>query len=378
MSTLKPSSIKKLRSGFSTGACSAAIIRAAWTFYHSKEMCLECETLFPDGLYRTLKIEKIFQTENCYVAQIVKDGGDDPDITNGARIIATLRPCELSELDDADYCFEIYNGTLILRGGEGVGKATRLGLELDVGKWAINPVPRKMIVDNLKDAGFGKTESQCWLAELSVENGEALAKKTLNPTLGVIGGISILGTTGIVEPHSHKAYIETVRIMVSSARKERLPAVVFCTGARSARFAREHIPYSLPEYAYIRIGDFIAESLDLAAEYRIPEVVVACMPGKLFKYACGYRYTHAHSVALDTEQLGTFLHAAKVEQKIIDKAVQCPTVKEALAMLTEKEYKTVLSYLKRSALGYFHEWYGSRNISILLFSSSGELIGLNY
>ena len=158
---------------------------------------------------------------------------------------------------------------------------------------------RRMIAENLRRAGL---DAGCWLLEIGVENGEELAKHTLNPLLGVVGGISILGTTGLVRPYSHEAYIETVRICVKSHHTAHGTTMVFCTGGRTKSGAERRLPH-LPETAFACIGDFIAESLAAACEYGMREIAVACMAGKLCKYAAGFENTHAHKVSQDMDLL---------------------------------------------------------------------------
>ena len=190
---------------------------------------------------------------------------------------------------------QIGNGTLILRGAEGIGLCNRRGLDCELGRWAINTGPRNMISENLRRAGFS---SGCWLLEIGVENGEELAKHTLNSHLGIMGGISLLGTTGLVRPYSHEAYIHTVRICVKSHFLSGGSTMVFCTGGRTKSGAELHLP-QLPATAFVSIGDFIAESLAAACRYGMREIAVACMPGKLCKYAAGFENTHAHKVSQD-------------------------------------------------------------------------------
>lgn len=150
---------------------------------------------------------------------------------------------------------------------------------------AVTGGPRRLLVENLARAGM---TDGCWLLELGVENGTELARHTLNPRLGVEGGISILGSTGLVRPYSHAAYVETVRLCVRARQRSGGREMVFCTGGRTQAGARRQLPH-WPESAFVCIGDFIADSLGIAARHRMQEVVVACMAGKLCKYAAGLR-----------------------------------------------------------------------------------------
>ena len=179
---------------------------------------------FLDGRERELPL---LQSGAGHMAAIRKNGGDDPDCTHGATLYADIRACLSGEIRAEDYVLQIGNGTLILRGAEGIGLCNRRGLDCELGRWAINTGPRNMISENLRRAGFS---SGCWLLEIGVENGEELAKHTLNSHLGIMGGISLLGTTGLVRPYSHEAYIHTVRICVKSHFLSGGSTMVFCTG----------------------------------------------------------------------------------------------------------------------------------------------------
>ena len=224
---------ESLRCGFTTGASAAAAGMAAYRFQVEKQLPERVDLLFPDGQIREFKIT----LSDGGFAQVIKDAGDDPDITDKARISASFLFVEIGELRSEDYVIDIGLGKLILRGGAGVGLCHRRGLDCDAGKWAINKVPRRMIVENLKRAGFGKVEV-CGLLTIEVANGRKLALKTLNAKLGIEGGISILGTSGIVYPYSHKAYIKTIAVLVKAVADCGGLEVVFCTGGRTLKRRR--------------------------------------------------------------------------------------------------------------------------------------------
>lgn len=195
---------KNLRWGYSTGACAAAAAKAAWIRLTRGGAPQSIWVHFLDGRERELPL---LQSGAGHMAAIRKNGGDDPDCTHGATLYADIRACLSGEIRAEDYVLQIGNGTLILRGAEGIGLCNRRGLDCELGRWAINTGPRNMISENLRRAGFS---SGCWLLEIGVENGEELAKHTLNSHLGIMGGISLLGTTGLVRPYSHEAYIRPV------------------------------------------------------------------------------------------------------------------------------------------------------------------------
>ena len=301
-----------------------------------------------------------------------EDGGDDPDCTHGAILFGNMRRCSASDARKEDYTLSVGGGTVILRGAAGVGLCTRPGLDCEQGKWAINTGPRRMIAENLHHAGL---DAGCWLLEIGVENGEELAKHTLNPLLGVVGGISILGTTGLVRPYSHEAYIETVRICVKSHHIAHGTTMVFCTGGRTKSGAERRLP-SLPETAFTCIGDFIAESLAAACEYGMREIVVACMAGKLCKYAAGFENTHAHKVSQDMDLLRAEVRKhLPGEEALHDALAHSVSVREALLSIPEADRPGILRRLARTALGQFARRCGENiALRLLVFDFEGQFL----
>ena len=347
---------KALRWGYSTGACAAALARAAWLHLQGREAA-RVVVRFLDGVERILPL---LATDDHAVA-IRKDGGDDPDCTHGAvlfgRLTRTTEPAR-----PEDYTLAVGGGTVILRASSGVGLCTRPGLDCERGKWAINLGPRRMIAENLAEAGL---DAGSWLFELGVENGEELAQHTLNPHLGVVGGLSILGTTGLVRPFSHEAYIETVRLCVRSHHRSGGTRMVFCTGGRTRSGAARRFP-ELPATAFACIGDFIAESLAVACAYGMREIVVACMAGKLCKYAAGFANTHAHKVSQDMDLLraelrrclpgsGALEASGESSGEIFAAVAHSVSVREALLAIPEALRPELLRHLARTALERFAE-----------------------
>jgi len=346
-----------LRKGFTTGACAAAATRTAWNILSGAwdRAPDSVETLFPDGSRCAIPLRSAEKLDaDSAIAGVVKDAGDDPDATDGALVEARLSRSSKDAAIPEDHVETAGPAELIIRGGKGVGLATKPGLKIPSGKWAVNPAPRKMILDNLLDAGFG-AETGAWLLEISIPAGAEIAEKTLNPKLGIVGGVSILGTTGVVEPHSHEAYAETIRILVEKARGEKLGEVVFCTGAATEKEARKSRP-DLPDAAFIRIADFIRDAIDAAKNAEIPKASVACMPGKLFKYALGMEYTHAHAEEMDIADLKPFLDTIEAEETRKKDALEASTVRGALSALSETERAKLLDKLSQTAEKRLNEW----------------------
>lgn len=356
-----------LRKGFSTGANAAAAITAAWRMLNGENAGESVPLLFPDGETRMLPLA----ASGPGFARIIKDGGDDPDCTHGAVMEARVRTAVREEAAPEDYLLSIGGATLILRSAGGIGLCTLPGLDCEQHKWAINQGPRRMIADNLARAGM---REGCWLAEIFVRDGERLARKTLNPLLGVVGGISILGTSGIVRPYSHEAYIATIRICVRSTRLSGFDKAVFCTGGRTASMAKALLP-GYPSISFICIGDFIAESLQSAGEQGMNEAVVACMPGKLCKYAAGFSNTHAHKVAQD---MPLFLRTAERHAALTEEArrsiLSCSSVRQALALVPEEAHLSLYRDLAAEARHQFQRHVPGLPVRFLISGFSGNLL----
>lgn len=338
---------KKLRWGYSTGACAAATAAAAWARLTRGETPASVRLRFLDGKERDLPL---LPPHADHMAAIRKDGGDDPDCTHEAIVYADMRACRPDEIRAEDYALRVGDGTVILRGVEGIGLCTRRGLDCEQGHWAVNTGPRTMIADNLRLAGL---DSGCWLLEIGVEDGETLAQNTLNSHLGIAGGISILGTTGLVRPYSHEAYIYTIRICVKSHHLSGGSTMVFCTGGRTKSGAQARL-HELPDTAFVCIADFIAESLAAARRWGMREIVVACMAGKLCKYAAGFDNTHAHKVSQDMDLLRAEVRRALPAETALHQALEhSASVREALLSIPEAARDGLLHNLARVALEQF-------------------------
>ena len=242
----------ELRTGFSTGACAAAAASAAWLRFRGTDPGDGIDILFPDGKRRRIDLAGSKATEHPS-AWVIKDAGDDVDITDKAVIRVSVQKIEGADVLEADHVEKCGKCNIVLRAGDGVGRVTRRGLDVPVGKWAINPVPRRMIIDNLKHLDID-SEDCSLLFEISIDNGAELAGKTLNPTLGIEGGLSILGTTGLVIPCSNKAYIATIKILLRGAAECGCKTAVLVTGGKTHRLARSEFP-DLPCVAFVGYRD---------------------------------------------------------------------------------------------------------------------------
>jgi cobalt-precorrin-5B (C1)-methyltransferase len=277
---------RALRTGWTTGTCSAAAAKAATTALHTGQLQQAVEVALPDGRRVGFPVERCELHEGEAVAAVVKDAGDDPDVTHGAHLTATV-----SWRDEPG---------LQLDGGQGVGTVTKPGLGLDVGGPAINPVPRQMI--SIAVGEVVDLASRGVRCVISVPRGEEMARKTTNARLGILGGISILGTTGIVRPFSTESWRASVvqAIAVMAAQDEQ--TVVLSTGGRTERAAMRLLP-NAPEVCFVEVGDFTGAALRSAVEHGLEHVVFVGMAGKLAKLAAGILMTHYTRSKVDNELL---------------------------------------------------------------------------
>ncbi len=279
------------RTGFTTGACSAAAARAAVLGLARGKIPKEVECRLPNGQIVTFAIAESHLNSNSARAVVIKDAGDDPDCTDKARLTAEVRmlPPEAQ-------------GKVELKGGRGVGRVTLDGLGLAVGGPAINPVPRRNIEENVRLAAGSLLQRHGLQITISVPDGERMAKRTINARLGILSGISILGTTGIVKPWSTVAFRASVIQGIEVARAQGHDVVVLTTGGRTEKFVMRQLP-DLAPVCFVQMGDFLRYALDTAAKEGIRHVIIGGMAGKLSKIAQGETITHAGRSRVDMKML---------------------------------------------------------------------------
>lgn len=275
------------RTGFTTGACSAAAARAAVLGLVGGRVPEEVECVLPNGQQVIFSVVDGRCENGIAHAVVIKDAGDDPDCTHGAHLTADVRLLG----DDV--------GRVILKGGSGVGTVTMSGLGLEIGGPAINPVPRKNIEENVRAVAGQLLNRHGLEVTISVPDGETMARKTLNARLGILGGISILGTTGIVRPYSTAAFRASVIQGIQVAAKQGNDTVVLTTGGRTEKFVMQELPH-LPPACFVQMGDFLRYALDTCVQERITTVIIGGMVGKLTKMAQGETITHAGRAEVDT------------------------------------------------------------------------------
>ena len=273
---------KALRSGWTTGTCSAAAAKAAVTALATQQRQVSVEVGLPAGQRVSFPVERCDIEAERAEAVVVKDAGDDPDVTHGAHLTATVS----------------WAPAYALEGGVGVGVVTKPGLGLEVGGPAINPVPREMIFAAVHEAVGDRGVR----VVISVPDGERRAKKTTNARLGILGGISILGTTGIVRPFSTESWRASVVQAVSVMAAQGLDTLVLATGGRTEQAAMRLLP-DLPEVCFVEVGDFTGAALRQAVSDGLTDVVFVGMAGKLTKLAGGVLMTHYTKSKVDLSVL---------------------------------------------------------------------------
>ena len=308
---------RKLRSGFTTGTAASAAVKGAVTLLLTGR-CPDAVVIpFLSEGEVTIPLVSCEMEGETAVVTVMKDGGDDPDITKHAIIGA--RVC-FGEVDE-------------ITGGEGVGRVTRPGLEVPVGEPAINPGPRKMIGQSVEALRLETGDERPLSIEIFVPQGEEMAKKTLNFRLGIEGGISILGTTGIERPLSHEAYEATVRSSIKVAKAMGGESVVCTTGRRSERFAMGIFP-EFAEARFVQIGDFFRSSMVTAGEQGT-DVILSVFFGKAVKMAAGIPHTHAAKSDLNLRFLADLASEMVDDEELVAKVAGSNTAREAFTYLAE-------------------------------------------
>ena len=303
-------------------------------------------------------------------ASIIKDGGDDPDATSGARITATVVESILPQ--DREEVAE--PGNIIIKGGPGVGRVTLPGLPVPVGQAAINPVPRQQICLALRAQKYACKGDTRLTVFVSVPRGSELAQKTFNPRLGIEGGISILGTQGTVRPYSHAAWKATIEQGLAVAAATGCRTLCLTTGRRSERLLMERYP-QLPERCFVQVADFAQFSLHAAGAMSFERIVWGCFFGKLVKLAQGHTYTHAKDSTLDMQALAQLAHAAKAS--CASEVARCITAAHALELLlADAAGPRVIEQVARLAMQTAQKFSGQA-VCLHLFHTDGrELLAL--
>ncbi len=330
---------KGLREGFTTGTAAAAAAKAAVIALVSGNLPGEVSVTLPRGGELSVKIKSVIVEGGVAIATVVKDGGDDPDVTNKAEIVAAVGFEPGGEL------------TIEVDGGEGVGRVTRPGLAVSPGRAAINPVPMEMITASVKEAAVA---AGAFKVTVSVPLGVELAEKTMNGRLGIVGGISILGTTGIVVPLSTDAYKDSIVCALDVAVAAGLTEVVLSTGRSSEKAVEDS--FNLPEAAFILTGDHMGYALTEAAKRKeLKKATLAGQFGKVTKIAAGHMDTHCTKSKVEFEFIAEVLREAGAGEEVVKCALKANTAREIFFIIKEKglgeAFEDFASLVKKAATG---------------------------
>jgi cobalt-precorrin-5B (C1)-methyltransferase len=355
---------KKLREGFTTGSAAAAGAKAALLFLSGRKRIKKVNIPLPIGGRLNIPVERIEPSGGGARVTIIKDAGDDPDVTHRAKIRATVNFVQGDAGED-----------IIIGGGRGVGKVTRPGLPVPVGEPAINPGPRRQIREavreGLTEGGLTGTVS----VMIDVVDGEKIAKKTLNPRLGIIGGISILGTRGTVKPFSNEAYRETITASMDVAKAGDMTTIALSTGGKSEGFLKRQHP-ELPEYAFIQVADFFAFSLQEAVRRGFQDILYSCFFGKIIKMAQGNPYTHARESTIDFDLLAQWCGKSGMKEEDTLRIKGANTGREVREIIRsdihgEVIFKDIVNRAVSSARTFAGPF---PNITYYLFDFDGDLL----
>jgi len=352
---------KDLRQGYTTGACATAATKAALTALITGEPQYEATIYLPVKKFATFQMESCDLRAGAAEAGTIKDAGDDPDATHQALIKS-----EVSWNKE---------GGIMIDGGIGVGRVTKEGLPVAVGEAAINPVPRKMIHETANEvlASFGIKKGIKIV--ISVPDGEEIAKKTLNGRLGILGGISILGTRGIVIPFSSAAYKASIVQAISVARASGCRHLVITTGGRSEKYGIKEYP-SLPEEAFIEMGDFVGFTLKECKRQGIEKISMVGMMGKFSKVAQGVMMVHSKSASIDFGFLASVAERAGATEEILKQVREANTASQVGDLMAVHGISAFFEELCLSCCrNALKEAKGGLTVSTSLYTLKGERLG---
>ena len=339
-----------MRFGFTTGSCAAAGAKAAAYMLLTGRIKRGIKIETPKGIVFDAEIVDIVRAENSVSCAVIKDGGDDPDITTGAHIVSTVS--FLPENKDKKLYIEI-------KGGKGVGTVTKPGLDQPVGNAAINRVPREMIerevaeVCNICDYNGGI------LVEVSVPEGEQLAQKTFNPRLGITGGISILGTSGIVEPMSSQALIDTIRVELNQKKALGFTSVAVTPGNYGQDFMKQTYGYDLDKS--VKCSNFIGNTIDMAVELGFKGILLTGHIGKLVKISGGMMNTHSKEGDCRMELLAAAAVKAGCSLDSVKSVLDCVTTEEALVHIkNEDRLEASMNYIMEKVMFFLDKRGGGK------------------
>ena len=349
---------QQLRLGWTTGTCAAAAAKAAAYGLLTGRRLERVEVVTPKGLTAELPVEETRFSESEVICTVIKDDSDDPDVTKGTEIVAAVSLTAVPGV--------------VIDGGEGVGRVTRPGLDQPVGAAAINSVPRRMIRETMEEL-CRLTDYRGGLSVIiSVPEGAALARRTFNPRLGIEGGISILGTTGVVEPMSERALVETIRVELRQRREYRRDYVLLTPGNYGSDFIQASL--GLDPALAVQCSNFIGEAAEMCREMGFRGLLLTGHVGKLVKLAGGMPNTHSKYGDCRMEILAAHAAAAGLDAEKTGQILQCVACDEALRICGELTEKTMERVTARVA-EHLARWAEGLETGIVIFSKVYGLLG---
>ena len=357
---------KKLRFGYTTGSCAAGAARGAARLLFGEDEISEVELMTPKGILLHLEILDRKRSENAASCAVRKDAGDDPDTTNGILVYAKVEKFLIrSDMEDR----------IVIDGGIGVGRVTKPGLSQKVGEAAINPVPRAMILQAVEEIADQYHYEGGLKVTISVPEGEKIARKTFNPRLGIVGGISILGTSGIVEPMSEKALIDSIRVEMTQHAAMGEQYMLVTPGNYGADYLREHM--ELPFEKNIKCSNYVGETIDMAVDMGVKGILFISHIGKFVKVAAGIMNTHSHSADARMEVLCSNAIRAGGDLACARSILQCNTTDEALRVLDENHIlkETMKEITDRIQFYLDHRSYQQILLGAVIFSNEYGYLG---
>lgn len=346
---------KTLRPGITTGASAAAAAQAAALKLFTGEEIKNAKVINPQGKEIIVPVKNVRSCGDSVTATVVKDGGDDPDITNGLEIAATVNKAESG---------------VTITGGPGVGTVTKPGLQVPVGEPAINPVPRQMIIDAVRKI---IPEEAGLRVEIAVPGGAEAARKTLNPKLGIVGGISILGTTGIVEPMSEDAFKRSLVPQIEMAKAYGYSTICLTPGRLGERWAAEKL--GIPQEAIAQMSNFVGYMLNSCVDLGIKNVILTGHHSKLTKVAAGCFHTHNKVSDARLETLAAIAGLMGAASPVIAEVLEANTSEEALEILRANGLQGVLPIIaERAAKRAMEHVFGELRVGVVMFNMAGEIL----
>ena len=357
---------KKLRFGYTTGSCAAGAARGAARLLLGEDEISEVELMTPKGILLHLEILDRKRSENAASCAVRKDAGDDPDTTNGILVYAKVEKFLIrSDMEDR----------IVIDGGIGVGRVTKPGLSQKVGEAAINPVPRAMILQAVEEIADQYHYEGGLKVTISVPEGEKIARKTFNPRLGIVGGISILGTSGTVEPMSEKALIDSIRVEMTQHAAMGEQYMLVTPGNYGADYLREHM--ELPFEKNIKCSNYVGETIDMAVDMGVKGILFISHIGKFVKVAAGIMNTHSHSADARMEVLCSNAIRAGGDLACARSILQCNTTDEALRVIDENHIlkETMKEITDRIQFYLDHRSYQQILLGAVIFSNEYGYLG---